>query len=93
MPIRLDERILVNILRVLLVAEHVQRQPQNTLVVPPHQLVERAAIATLRLANQLIVLDALLSPGIHLRLSQLAAVPRASLCDDLCHWCRFYANQ
>ena len=73
MPIGLDKGLLVNVLGVLLVAKHVQRQPQHALVVPPHQSVERSSLALLRLANQLIVLDALLRARLELRLRQLAA--------------------
>ena len=42
MPVRLQERLLVHVLGVLLVAQHMQRQPQDGLVVAPHQRIERA---------------------------------------------------
>ena len=74
-PVRLDKGFLVNILRILLVAEHMQRQPQHRLVIPPHQCIKRSALALLSLANQLVVFGPLLRPRIELRLRQFAAVP------------------
>ena len=53
--------------------EHMQRQPQHALVVPPHQRVERRPLALLRLADQLVVFAPLLRTRLHLRRRQLAA--------------------
>ncbi len=82
----------MDILSILLIAEHMQRQPKHRLVIPPHQSVERGSLALLRLANQLIVLGPLLRPRIQLRLRQLAAIPGPGLGRSLCHrWHRFYS--
>ena len=59
MPVRFDKRVLVNILRILLIAEHVQRQPQHAPVVPPYQRIKRGPLALLGSTNQFIVLGAL----------------------------------
>ena len=48
------------VLGVLLVAQHVQRKAQDGLVVAAHQRIESAAVAALRLADQVVVLGALL---------------------------------
>ena len=89
MPVSLDKGLLVNILSILLIPEHMQRQPQYTLVVTSNQRVEGGTLAFLRLADQLIVLDPLLCPSLKLRLRQLA-IPGGGLGSSLCHWQRFY---
>ena len=90
-PVRLDEGVLMYILRVLLVAQHVQRKAEDALVVAPDERIERTAITALRLPDELVVFDSLLGAGIDLRLRQLAAVADPGLCRSL-HWRRFYAN-
>ncbi len=60
MTVRLDKSFLVHILGILFVAEHVERQPEHTLVVAAHQGIKGRTLPFLGLSDQLIVLDALL---------------------------------
>ena len=73
MPVCLDERVLVNVLRVLLIAEHMQRQPQYAAVIAAHERIKCATVAFLRRANQFIIFGALNLPSFHL----LGGHPRA----------------
>src|SRR5208282_2837917 len=59
----LEEGILINVLRVVLGAGEMQRQPQHRLVVVPHQLLEGSAVAALRLADQYRIVDAAFLPS------------------------------
>ena len=70
----LEEGLLVNVLGVLLVAQHVQREAEDGLVVAADQRVEGGAVAALSFADEFVVFGALLGAGIELRLRQLAAV-------------------
>ena len=86
MPVRLDERVLMNVLRVLLIAEHVQRQPQHAAVITAHQRIERRPFAFLGRADQVIVFGALLQTSFHLLGSQLST--RSGLGGSSGHGCR-----
>ena len=90
MSVGLQESLLVHILRVLLVPQHVQRQPQNRTVVPAHQLVERIAFPALRLPDEFVILQPLLRTGFHLRWSKRR--PSRSTCRCLRHCWRFYRD-
>jgi hypothetical protein len=71
MAICLQKRLLMHILRILLVAEHVQCKSQHTAVVTSHQGVERLSITLLRRTNQLVIFGALLLAGLHLLCGEL----------------------
>jgi hypothetical protein len=72
-PIGLDEGLLVHVLRVLLVGEHMQRQAKHALVVAANQRVERGAVALLRLADEVVILNPLLRARFQLRRRQLCS--------------------
>ena len=57
-PVRLEERFLVNILRVLLVAGQMVSQAQHGAVVLAHEILERGAIPALCFPDQLRVIHA-----------------------------------
>ncbi len=84
MPIGLDKGLLVYILGILLVAKHMQRQPQNRLVVASNQRIKCSSIAPLRFPDQIIVFDPLLGACLDLRLRQLAATS-SGLRHCFCH--------
>ena len=67
MPVRLQEGFLVDILRILLVAQHMQSEAENRTVVPAHELIKGTALAPLRLPDEFIILKPLLGPRFHLR--------------------------
>jgi hypothetical protein len=49
--------VLINVLGFVLRARQVHGQPEDSLVVVPHQLLEGGAVAALRLADQQRVID------------------------------------
>ena len=55
--VRLQERFLINVLGFVLRSGEMHGQPENGLVVMPHQLLEGSAIAALRFADQQRVID------------------------------------
>src|ERR1700679_3164657 len=61
--ISLEEGVLINILRVVLGAGQVQRQPQHRLIVVAHQFLEGAAVAALRLADENRIVNAAFLPS------------------------------
>jgi hypothetical protein len=75
----------MDILCILLIAEHMQRQPQNRLVIASYQRVKGSPLPSLGLTDQLVVFDALLRPRFDLRLRQLAAISGTGLCGHFCH--------
>ena len=83
--VRFEERLLVDVLRILLVAEHVQRESENGLIVAADERVEGRAVAALRFADELIVFGALEGARFDLRLCQLAAAGPAGLSRRLRH--------
>ena len=85
MPVRFDERVLVNILRILLISKHMQRQPKHRLVIPPHQCIEGSPLPLLGFSDKLVVFGSLLSPRVELLLRELAAIPGSGLGRCLCH--------
>jgi hypothetical protein len=50
----------MHILSILFIAEHVERQPEHTLVVAAHEGIKSRTLPLLGLSDQLIVLDTLL---------------------------------
>ena len=56
--VRLQKGFLINVLGFVFRAGKVHGQPEDGLVVVPHQLLEGSAIATLRFADQQAVVDA-----------------------------------
>src|SRR3989338_2459050 len=50
--VNLQERLLVNVLRLVFRAHHLESQPEHTPLVQPHQLLESGPIAPLSLADQ-----------------------------------------
>src|ERR1035437_7791288 len=95
--IGLQERLLVDVLGVLLVAQHVQRQAQDRLVETAHQRVERGPVSALRLADEVIIFGALEGARLNLRRGQLPAASfllGPGLLRRLWHrWGRFYRPQ
>ncbi len=51
MPVSLEKRLLVNVLGVLFIAEHVQRQTKDGLIVAADEGIEGGPVATLGLTE------------------------------------------